>query len=233
MQIGGVNMNTETSEIQQSTKTPIPFRVIRKDDKFLVDEGFGTEMVEVTKIQDDLHCDCFISQVAPESDCEHIRAVEQYLHQDQQKMLLTQAEADIYLSRIAKIDSELESDCESAADQIEKIQLWLEGRKLKLEKNRGYYTFQLHAWMEANEHRSKQLVHGTLRLRNQPLQIEVTDEIEVMKDSRFKRIIPEKLAVDKMALRKHIIDTGEIMPGVDVNVIPPKFSYQLTPGVLK
>jgi hypothetical protein len=226
-------MNTVNSEIQQSIKIPIPFRVIRKDDNFLVDEGFGTEMVEVIKIQDDLSCDCFISQVAPESECEHIRAVEQYLRQDQPKMLLTQAEADIYLSRIAIIDSELDSDCESATDQMEKIQLWLEGRKLKLEKNRAYYTFQLHTWMEANEHRSKQLVHGTLKLRNQPLQIEVIDEMKVLKDSRFKRIIPEKLAVDKKALRKHITDTGEIISGVDVNVIPPKFSYQLTPGVLK
>ncbi len=222
-------MNTSVHGVQHSITIPIPLRVIRQDKGFLVDEGFGTEMAEVTQLQNDLRCDCFISQVAPESGCEHIRAVEQYLLLDDQTMALSQADADIYLSRIAKIDSELALDTQAATEQIERIQLWIEQRRLKLEKNRSYYTFQLHAWMEANNHLSKQLVNGTLKLRKQPLQITVTDEVELIKDSRFKRIIPEKYAVDKTALRRYIIDTGEIVSGVEVKVIQPKFSYQLTP----
>ncbi len=209
---------------------PNQFVIIPKDDGFLVDEGMGTELAEVTNFQGHLRCDCFIFQISSDSDCEHIRAVKQYSRQGRNTMVLSQAEADIYLSRIAKIDAELDTDNKSGAEQIERIQLWLELRRQRLEGNRSYYTFQLQAWMEANKHKSKQLVNGLLKLRNQPFQITVIDETELMKDERFKRIIPEKYEVDKKALRKYVTDTGEILPGIEVKTVPPKFSYQLSTG---
>jgi hypothetical protein len=246
-QIGTIyreSINMEVKKMQTPDNHVIPAELLRNnhpthgfellvlssEDGFLVvDPGSGEEY-EVRKLEGSHTCNCFLAQVAPESSCEHLRAVAGYLSMPNRKMQLSQADADFYLSRVDRIDNELALDVQSAQDQIEKIQLWLEGKKQKLEKRRSFYTFQLQSWMESNEYSTKHLVNGTLKMRNQPIQIEIMDEEIVINDSRFCRIIPEKKAVDKKALRKHITETGEIIDGVEVNSVQPKFSYQLATG---
>ena len=100
--------------------------VLGLKNSFLVIDANTGEEVEVLSKDELLTCDCFLAQVAPESPCEHIRAVEGYLSMPDRKMQLSQADADIFLSRVAKIDNELDSDEQSAQEQIDKIQLWLE-----------------------------------------------------------------------------------------------------------
>jgi len=51
-----------------------------------------------------------------------------------------------------------------------------------------------------------------------------------MMDERFVRVIPENRAVDKAALRKYCMDTGEEIPGIEIIVKPHKFSYKLNQG---
>jgi hypothetical protein len=208
----------------------IELMVLRSDDGLLVVDPTSGEENEVQSKEGNHTCDCFLAQVAPESPCEHIKAVEGYLSIPDRKMQLSQADADIFLSRVAKIDNELDSDEQSAQEQIDKIELWLEYRKEKLEKRRSFYTFQLQSWMESHERSTKQLVNGTLKMRQQPFQIEILDEDLLINDDRFCRVIPEKKAIDRKALRKHITETGEIVDGVEVKSVQPKFSYQLTPG---
>ena len=204
--------------------------VLGLKNSFLVIDANSGEEVEVLSKDELLTCDCFLAQVAPESPCEHIRAVEGYLSMPDRKMQLSQANADNFLSSVGRIDDELTTDEKSAQDQIDKIQLWLEFRKQQLERRRSFYTFQLQSWMESTGYSTKHLVNGTLKMRNQPFQIEIIDEEVVINDSRFCRVIPEKMAIDKKALRKHITETGEIVEGVEVKSVQPKFSYQLTQG---
>ena len=204
--------------------------VLSSEDGFLVLDQHSGEEFEVQSDNGSHTCQCFLAQVAPESPCEHIRAVEGYLSMPDRKMQLSQANADIFLSRVGRIDDELATDEQSAQDQIDKIQLWLEFRKQQLERRRSFYTFQLQSWMESHECSTKQLVNGTLKIRKQPFQIEILDEELVITDARFCRVIPEKKAIDKKALRKHITETGEIVDGVEVKSVQPKFSYQLIPG---
>ncbi|MBT4361914.1 MAG: hypothetical protein HOD11_13200 [Candidatus Marinimicrobia bacterium] len=204
--------------------------VLVSENGFLVVDMISGEEIEVHRSVGGLSCACFFAQVAPESKCEHIKAVESHHNKPDLESQFTQADADTYLSRVAKIDSELELDIQSAQQQADRINLWLESRKQKLEKRRNFYTFQLQTWMELNAYSTKQLVNGTLKMRHQPFQINIIDEDRVINDQRFCRLIPEKLAVDKKALRKHITETGEIVDGVEVNSVQPKFSYQLTTG---
>ncbi len=149
--------------------------VLSSDDGFLVVDPISGEEYEVQSKEGNHTCDCFMAQVAPESPCEHIQAVEGCLSMRERKMQLSQANVDIFLSRVASIDDELMKDEQSAQDQIDKIQLWLEARKQQLEKRRNFYTFQLQSWMESNEYSTKQLVNGTLKMRKQPFQIEILD----------------------------------------------------------
>jgi hypothetical protein len=227
--IDNLVVHAERPSIKHQTHE-IELLVLSSEDGFLVVDQHSGEEFEVQRREGNNYCSCFFALVAPESPCEHIRAVEGYLSIPDRKMQLSQAEADIFLSRVARIDDELTTDEQSGQEQIDRIQLWLESRKQQLEKRRSFYTFQLQSWMESNEYSSKQLVNGTLKMRKQPFQIEILDEGLVITEARFCRVIPEKQAVDKKALRKHITETGEIVDGVEVKSVQPKFSYQLTPG---
>jgi hypothetical protein len=204
--------------------------VLSSDTGFLVVDPNSGDEFEVQSDKGIHTCNCFFAQVVTGSPCKHIRAVEGYHTIPERKMQLSQADADIYLSQVAKINNEIALDRQSANHQIDKIELWLEWKKQKLEKRRSYYTFQLQSWMESNGFSSKYLVNGTLKMRKQPIQIKILDEEMVFNDSRFCRVIPEKVVIDKKVLRKHITETGEIVEGVEVKSVPPKFSYQPTTG---
>lgn len=78
---------------------------------------------------------------------------------------------------------------------------------------------------------TKQLVNGTLKVRAQQPEIKINDEVAVLQDERFFRMVPEKRVVDKAALRKYVVSTGEEIEGTEVILRPPKFSYKLDPGV--
>lgn len=140
---------------------------------------------------------------------------------------MTQATADILLGQVAEIEAEIQENNSSAETQIHRIQMWNEAMTERLLKKSAFYEKQLEDWMRMNGHKTKKLVHGTLKLRKQQPIIEVHDEQKVLSDSRFVRIIPEKVTVDKNALRKHVKSTGELVEGVSVSIPEDKFTFDI------
>lgn len=204
--------------------------IIESEAGFLVsdDSNGGTE--EVIRTGSQLQCNCFIAQVS-DGECEHVRAVQDYLAdtaEPPERPTMSQAQADVYLSRIAELDKAQSMNEESAEVQIDRIKLWLEQETSKLEKQRSYFMFALETWMQLQNYSTKQLVNGTLRIREQQPQIKIKDEDSILRNERFVRIIPEKRAIDKSALRKYLVSTGEEVEGSEVILRPPKFSYKLT-----
>ena len=206
--------------------------ILSQGDDYLVVDEFTGEAIEVSNNEGSLKCGCFIAQVTNE-DCQHVRAVRGYLSHDYgtlEQPMLSQAEADVYLSQIAKLDHTQAQNEESAEFQIDRIRLWLEMESSKLDRQRAYYVFALETWMHLKELSTKQLVNGTLKVRIQQPEIIIRNEDAVLKDDRFVRIVPEKRSVDKAALRKHVVSTGEEIDGTTVNLRQPKFSYKLSFG---
>ena len=207
--------------------------IIESENGFLVSGGYGDNAVEVLRIESGLQCGCFIAQVSHD-DCEHIRAVRDYLASipmSEDRPMLSQAEADYYLSRVAGLDSIIAANAESANTQIDRIKLWLEMENAKIQRKKDYYILALDNWMHLMDLSTKTLVSGTLRIRAAQAEIVVNDEDAVLKDGRFTRTIPEKQAIDKAALRKHVLDTGEVLNGIQVILNKPhKFSYKLNRG---
>ena len=204
--------------------------IIEAETGFLVceDSNGGTE--EVLRAASKLQCQCFIAQVSG-GECEHVSAVHDYLSNTSEPVehpTMSQAQADEYLSRIANLDKAQSLNEESAEEQIERIKLWLEMESAKLDKQRSYYLLALETWMQVQEYSTKQLVNGTLKVRAQQPQIKIEDEDLILQDERFVRIIPEKRTIDKSALRKHLVSTGEEVEGSEVVLRSSKFSYKLT-----
>ena len=205
--------------------------VVESESGFLVDDT-NTNAVEVLRTESGLHCECFIAQLSSE-ECEHIRAVRDYMAKvpmQEDRPTLSQADADYYLSKVAELDDTLTANNESATKQIDRIKLWLEVETDKIQRKKDYYILALDNWMHMNEFSTKQLVAGTLKVRSQQPEIRIDDEAKVMMDERFVRVIPENRAVDKAALRKYCMDTGEEIPGIEIIVKPHKFSYKLNQG---
>ena len=207
--------------------------IIESENGFLVSGGYGDNAVEVLRIESGLQCGCFIAQVSHD-DCEHIRAVRDYLASipmSEDRPMFSQADADYYLSRLGELDNTITGNIESANTQIDRIKLWLEMENAKTQRKKDYYILALDNWMHLMELSTKVLSAGTLKVRAQPPEILINDEDAVLKDGRFTRTIPEKQAVDKAALRKHVLGTGEEIDGISVILNKPhKFSYKLNQG---
>ena len=175
-----------------------------------------------------LTCQCFIAKVSPDGECEHTRAVLEYLAHvpgEDDRPNLSQADADYYLSKLAELDAIQTGNEASMLHQKERIDLWFESESSKIQRRKDYYILALDNWMHLSEYSTKQLVNGTPKGRAQQPEIIVTDESAVVKDGRFTRVIPAKQSVDKASLRKHITTTGEEPEGVKVTMRPHKFSY--------
>jgi len=201
--------------------------IIESEAGFLVGGDYGGNAVEVIRLESGLQCQCFIAQVSHD-DCEHIRAVRDYLASipmSEDRPTLSQADADYYLSKLGELDNTITGNIESANTQIERIKLWLEIENVKIQRKKDYYILALDNWMHLMDLSTKVLVAGTLKVRAQQPEIIVNDEDAVLNDGRFTRTIPEKQAVDKAALRKHVLNTGEEVDGIEVLLKQHKFTY--------
>ena len=210
--------------------TEIASTIIESENGFLVCDDKSGSAEEVLQIDSVLQCQCFIAQVSS-GDCEHVRAVLDYLSATPASAdypVMSQAEADSYLSRIAELDNTVVANEDSAEQQIDRIRLWLEMESVKLDKQRAYYLFALESWMHQQDLSTKTLVNGILKVRAQQPEITIKDEDAVLKDDRFVRIVPEKRAIDKAALRKYVVSTGEEIEGTEVILRRPKFTYKLS-----
>ena len=206
--------------------------IIESESGFLVGGDYGDNAVEVARTETGLQCQCFIAQVSHE-DCEHIRAVRDYLASipmSEDRPMLSQADADYYLSKLGALDNTITGNIESAHTQIDRIKLWLEMENAKIQRKKDYYILALDNWMHLMELSTKVLAAGILKVRAQQPDIVVNDEDAVLRDGRFTRTIPEKQVIDKASLRKHVLDTGEELDGIQVILKQHKFSYKLNPG---
>ena len=95
-------------EVMQNTLDLESLLILESDEGFLVGGSFGGETVEVKQSEAGLTCQCFIAKVSPDGECEHTRAVLEYLAHvpgEDDRPNLSQADADYYLSTLAELDA--------------------------------------------------------------------------------------------------------------------------------
>ncbi len=217
-------------ELMNSTIELESLLIIESATGFLVGSYAG-DTVEVLRTETGFECSCFIARVSDDGMCEHTRAVLDYMAHvpgENVRPNLCQADADYYLSKLAALDDVQTENQLSMAQQKSRIDQWFESESAKIQRKKDYYILALDNWMHLAGYTTKSLVNGVLKVRAQQPDIAITDENIVLRDGRFTRTIPEKQAVDKTALRKHVLATGEEPDGVQVTTRPHKFSYSLT-----
>jgi len=205
--------------------------VLVQDGSFLVLNSGDGSGEEVLQTEDGLKCSCLIAQVFPDGICDHVKAVREYLATSSIEMTISQADADYYLGRVKALDRSIAGNNDSAEQQRQRIQIWLDSENEKLERRKRYYLLSLENWLHSTGDNSRNLVHGRIQYRKQPLKVEILDEETVRSDERFQRIVPEHVEIDRKALRQYVQQTGEEPEGVRVTVPGPKFSYKLEKGL--
>ena len=120
--------------------------------------------------------------------------------------------------------TEIESLYQQELDHLEK---WKQHRIGILQRQYDYLSRSLESWLMVSNQKTANLPHGTLQFRRQPVRVEVLDEETIIRLGEFIRI---KQTIDKAAIKKHYVQTGEIPDGVDIVEQEPKFSIKLNPG---
>ena len=95
-----------------------------------------------------------------------------------------------------------------------------------IERQKEFYLQNLRGFIHSTGMKTINLVNGALSLRKQQDEIVIADQDAVVRDGRFIR---EKVTVnvDKAAIRKHLVATGEIPDGVTVRQQDVKFGYKV------
>lgn len=141
--------------------------------------------------------------------------------------------ADRYLYVIAELESEVRENNRIADQQIAKIQYWLDTENRKRETRILWLAGALENFARQVDKKTISLPNGWLKLRVQQPSLDVDEETFFASNppEELVRIIPEKKAPDKKAIREHIKSTGEIPEGCEwTEAGGPAFSWEVAWG---
>lgn len=199
--------------------------IIETETTYLVpSEDLFADPVPVEKVNGNggLACKCLEAITNLQEPCKHIRAVQTF--QEDKHEPLNQTKIDGLLWIVRKLESQMAENESSAQAQLDQIALWLETANGKLDRQRRHLLNQCRQWLEVSGRRSASLVNGVIKLRKRPDKLEILDRDQVLSNSRFQRVIPAKVEIDKKAIRDHVKATGEIPEGVDLVPQTDQFS---------
>ena len=137
------------------------------------------------------------------------------------------------LRKMSRIKAEIEENNRVAQAEIDLIVSWRDEENEKLERSISFFESLLHEFfLQLRESDPKlktmKLPHGTLKMRAQQPQYEYDEEILL---SWAKENLPEavviKESVAKTPVKKHIQETGELVPGVTITERPEKFAVEV------
>ena len=145
----------------------------------------------------------------------------------------TKDQAAWALRKMSRIQAEIEENNRVAQAEIDLIVSWRDEENEKLERSISFFESILHEFfLQLRESDPKlkimMLPPGTLKMRAQQPQYEYDEEILL---SWAKENLPEavviKESVAKTPVKKHIQETGELVPGVTIIERPEKFAVEV------
>ena len=142
---------------------------------------------------------------------------------------LEQAQLDLILIEIRKLEDQVEKNFDTAAQEREIIKNWALERNEMLTNRIEWLSKKLETYLREENLKTLNLAHGIIRLRKQPEKITVMDEEKFYKKatSDLLNIIPETAKPDLLKIRSWIRRTGRIPEGVEVSTQEEKFSYTI------
>jgi len=136
--------------------------------------------------------------------------------------------------KISKLQELYMARIQPLKDKIDMASIWLDGEKVKLDREIGYLKGPLEEFMRAinasnPKIKSLNLPTGTLKLRKSPDKVIIAEGFKATADDFGKPGIMEKLTyeVSKDAIKDHIKKTGEELDYAHIEIGETKFDYEV------
>ena len=123
--------------------------------------------------------------------------------------------AERHLYQVRLIRRELDQIAAQAAAMRERVNTWERRRRDRLERREAWHKGGLMAYMVYCGRKTLDMVNGTLRVVTGRERVEVQD-LEAFLAAAPEAFVRTVREPDKMALKRHLRATGELLPGTDV-----------------
>jgi hypothetical protein len=137
------------------------------------------------------------------------------------------------LRKIAQAKANQDENTQAAQAEIDRIAVWRNEENEKLQRSVSFFESLLHEYfMQLREDDPKlktvKLPHGSLKMRAQQPQYEYDeDQLLPWAKGNLPEAVVVKESIAKTPVKKHIRETGEMVPGVTITERPEKFSVEV------
>ena len=156
--------------------------------------------------------------------------IDQLLEEAEEKeKKLEQAQLDLILIEIRKLEEQVEKNFDTAAQEREIIKNWALERNSILDSRIEWLCKKLELYLREENLKTLDLPNGIIRIRKQPERVSVIDEERFFKraTSDLLNIIPETAKPDLLKIRSFIKKTGRVPDGIEILNGEEKFSYTI------
>lgn len=145
----------------------------------------------------------------------------------------TKDQAAWALRKMSRIKAEQDENTQAAQAEIDRIAVWRNEENEKLQRSVSFFESLLHEYfMQLREDDPKlktvKLPHGSLKMRAQQPQYEYDeDQLLPWAKGNLPEAVVVKESIAKTPVKKHIRETGEMVPGVTITERPEKFIVEV------
>lgn len=151
------------------------------------------------------------------------------LEQKEQEMANRMTYFDLQLVKYSEICDKIEEIENTAAEEIEIISGWADGRKEKLLKEASFIEHQCKEFLSELDLKTLHLAHGILKFRKTPDKVEVEDLEQFLKAANKDMIdvIPEQIKPNLTKIKRVIQMSRKTPPGIKYIEGTDKFTIKL------
>ncbi len=164
---------------------------------------------------------------------EALEFIEQLLRDAEEKeKKLTQANYDLLLVEIGKLNGEIKKNFDEADKEIEIIKSWALVKNSKLQEKIEYLERKLEAYIREEGLKTIDLPHGVLKMYKKQDKVEITDMETFLKSatSEIVSVVPETIRPDLNKIKSFIKTCRKIPAGITLIEGKESFTYKLKNG---
>ena len=142
---------------------------------------------------------------------------------------LEQAQLDLILIEIRKLEEQIEKNFENGNEEREIIKSWMLERNSMLQSRIEWLSKKLEYYLREEKLKTLDLPNGIIKIRKLPEKVIIVDEEKFFKKATnaLLNIIPETAKPDLLKIRSLIKKTGRVPDGVEIQNGEEKFSYTI------
>ena len=148
---------------------------------------------------------------------------------EQKEQLQSEAYADLLISEVAKLESEIAKNFKTAEEEINIIKDWSLKKNSVIQERADLIKLKLENFIRESGKKTIDLANGILKIRKSPDKIEITD-MEVFlanANSQMINVVPESVKPDLSKIKAYMKMTGG-KPIAGVTVIEGSENFKLT-----